>query len=492
MAISFKDLLPKKKPKGKGLYIPAFLKSTATGNKISDDRLNDTNTDLTTKRYGTTAAEVVRSYVKNSPDVSHAVESLMRFCITDKFTIVAKDLENDTINVEATKMAQMIAARIDKLSPQYEGFARQSSIAATSETLVKQMVSNGDCCAELVLDKALLPMNIMAISTNNLEYRDKNDRVVPVIVDSDTTTELDSPAVYIASLSQDPDTPYAESWFSAGIQAIVSSTEFTNDLRKSFRKANLPRVKATIKTKEWLEALSPEVKFDSKKLAAAMQSTLNSIENQINGLNPEDAVINFDTIDVEHLTAGNISSHDSVSTHAKLVNGQMSTGLHTLGSVLGRGESQTTASTETVLFLKMVESLQGRLNEIFSYLFTLALRLQGQDVTVTFAYKKPSLRPEIEEESFLAVKQSRVLEKLSLGFISDEEASIELTGDLPSGNFVPLSGTGFHNASGGAVEESDNLYSNTSAGGDGVNNTKDQKDRDKDTKKKPKTNGTTG
>lgn len=41
------------------------------------------------------------------------------------------------------------------------------------------------------------------------------------------------------------------------------------------------------------------------------------------------------------------------------------------------------------------------------------------------------------------MKQSRVLELLSLGFMSDEEASIMLTGKLPSANAPQLSGTGF-------------------------------------------------
>ncbi len=214
---------------------------------------------------------------------------------------------------------------------------------------------------------------------------------------------------------------------------------------------------------------------------------INNLQDTLNNLNPEDAIAHFDIVDIQHLSAGNISSHESISTHAGILNGQMSAGLHVLPAILGRGESQTTASTETVLFLKIVESLQGRLNELYSYLFTLAARLQGHDVTVTFAYKKPSLRPETEEETFLAVRQSRILEQLSLGLISDEEASIKLTGDLPSGDFKPLSGTGFKSAT--AV--TDNPYSNTSVGGDQLNNTKDQKDRDQGTTK-PKSNSTSG
>ncbi len=483
----FSKLFPKKKAKPGGSYTPKYLRTARTGAQVTDERQNRTNEDLTQLRYGASTEENIRNFAKNSPDVSHALESIMRFCITDSFTLVAKDLETDTINPEATKLAQVFLARINKLPIDYTGFTKQSTVNATSESLIFQLLTNGCCAAELVLDKSRLPSFIQPISTNDLKYRVGTDRVVPYIDSTGGEQLLDSPAVTIISLSQDPETPYSSSWFKAAIQAIIASVEFTNDLRRSFRKASLPRVTAEIDLEKFKESLTPEVLYDAKKFKAALDSTLVDLENKLSGLNPEDAIVNFDTIKMDHLSAGNISSHDSVKTHGDIINGQVSAGVHVLPSLLGRGESQSTASTETVLFLKIVESIQDRLNEIYSYLFTLAIRLYGHDVTVTFKYKKPSLRPEVEEESFLAMRQSRIREQLSDGFISDEEASIMLTGDLPSGNFKPLSGTGFH----GASANVQNPYSNTSVGGEQLNNTKEQKDRNEGNNN-PKTNQTTG
>jgi len=469
----FSDLLPKKKPKAKGLFLPAFLRKAATGAQITDERKNIANDDFTQVRYGASSEEILREFAEKSPDVSHATETIMRFIITDSFTLIAKDLETDTIDPDATANVQMFASRINKLPITFDGFSPQTTINSISESLVKQLLTNGCCMSELVLDKALLPSYIQTISTNSLKYESKGDRYIPYIKDIGDAIYLDSPAVCIISLSQDPETPYSKSWYRAAIQSIISNQEFTDDLRKSFRKASLPRVTAQIDTEKFKESLPPDVLFDQEKMKAVMNATTADIQSTLNDLNPEDALVNFDIVDVKHLSAGNNSDHENVAVHAKLVNGQLSAGLHVLPSLLGRGESQTTASTEAVLFLKIVESLQDRLNEIYSYLFTLAARLQGHDVTVTFKYKKPSLRPEVEEETFLSVRQSRILEQLSLGLISDEEASIALTGDLPSGDFTPLSGTMFHQKK----EEPENPYSNTSVSGEGVNNTQDQKSR---------------
>jgi hypothetical protein len=88
-------------------------------------------------------------------------------------------------------------------------------------------------------------------------------------------------------------------------------------------------------------------------------------------------------------------------------------------------------------------AIQVKLNEMYSRIFTLALRLYGLDVTAEFKYAEINLRPELELEAFKSQKQSRILELLSLGVISDAQASMELTGTLPPEGYTSLSGTMF-------------------------------------------------
>ena len=112
---------------------------------------------------------------------------------------------------------------------------------------------------------------------------------------------------------------------------------------------------------------------------------------------------------------------------------------------IGHGSASANfASAEALLYMKTADGLiRKKLNELYSRIFTLAVRLYGVDCYVEFAYEDIDLRPKNEVEAFKAMKQSRVLELLSLGFMSDEEASIMLTGKLPSANAPQLSGTGF-------------------------------------------------
>jgi hypothetical protein len=175
---------------------------------------------------------------------------------------------------------------------------------------------------------------------------------------------------------------------------------------------------------------------------------VSDIEAQINGLNPEDVLVLFDTLGFEIENGGNTNLSEEYKAVQGMADSRVVAGSKTMPTVLGKSNgTSNVASTESMLFVKYVEgAVWGKLNEMFSKIFTLALRLLGHDVYVTFTFDAIDLRPESELEAFKAMKQSRLLEQLSLGMISDEEASIKLTGHLPPTTMKPLSGTGFFNA----------------------------------------------
>ena len=108
------------------------------------------------------------------------------------------------------------------------------------------------------------------------------------------------------------------------------------------------------------------------------------------------------------------------------------------------------------MFLKIARSIQRPLEQFFSRSMTLATRLYGGDFYVKFRFDPIDLRPRAELEAFATMKQQRILEQLSLGFLSDEQAAEELgTGTRPAGA-PPLSGTMFYRANNAAESASPN------------------------------------
>jgi hypothetical protein len=179
---------------------------------------------------------------------------------------------------------------------------------------------------------------------------------------------------------------------------------------------------------------------------------------------------------VEYLNNGNQSLDAEYKVLQDVIDSKTATGAKTLPSILGHGSgSQNIASSETLLFMKNAAGVQGKLNEGYSKALTLAVRLFGLDVYVEFRYAPIDLRPELELEVFRATRQSRLLEQLSLGFLTDDEASIQLTGQLTPAGFKPLSGTQFFAPPKQAA-----------AGGNPNSNTSGPQDRRTNTPQQPK------
>ena len=469
-----------------GVVPPAYIKKT--NQQISDASSNLTNTDLTTLRStGSTQKDVVKALAQNSPDASFAVYSKNRFAITDSYTVIAYTVDGK-VDVNGTIAAISLANRLDKLPSYIDKYSKQSDFRSLSERALVQLQWFGSWGAQLILEDGGIPNRIEIFSTRNMKFDEKTGREVPYIEQNGVKYYLDSPLCVIIDIDQDVTTPYSMSPLQSATQPLIADHEFVNDLRRAFSKASLPRPTVKIIAEKFIESLTPDIRFDPKKLSAAQSEMISKIRDELSGLNPEDCLVYFDTMSVEHLVAGNSSSSNSVKEHKDMLDAKVSSGLHTLPSLLGRGASSTAASTEAMAYLRAVEGEQEKLNTMYSELLTVGTRLLGHDVYVDFKYADPELRPKSELESFRVTKQSRVMELLSFGFISDEEASIMLTGGLPTGNFTPLSGTRFRDNS---AIDSNNPYSNTSVSGSGVNDTQTGKNNKADNQQ-PSSNKTSG
>jgi hypothetical protein len=125
---------------------------------------------------------------------------------------------------------------------------------------------------------------------------------------------------------------------------------------------------------------------------------------------------------------------------------QAASALKSNSSMLGlrSGGSQNVAGVEAVLSTKMARMLQKPVEEVLSKALTLALRLYGVDAYCALKFDSIELRPESELEAHRAIRQARVLELLSNGRITDDEAQVMLgLGSMPS-TAEELSGTGFY------------------------------------------------
>ena len=434
--------------KGPQQSLPSYLNNAkpnpAMAFLLADRRL--ASKDISTYRSGTSTRQTIRDFARSSPDLSAAVASYIRAGITDSSTAVAKNPDG-TLNPQATAALAHMLTRMNVLNDYTIGYDSSPSVRSLCETWAGELIMYGGCAGELVLDKARLPSHVHPVSLVQIKLFPSADgkKLVPKQVLSSTTIDLDMATFFMVTLDQDALEPYAQSPIESAIPAVVFSAEFMNDIRRVVRRAIHPRVTVTINEEKFRRSIPQEVQFDPQALSAHMNEVIAQVAQQINGLSPEEALVLFDTMGFEVKDHGNTNLSHEYSVLSEFVNSKMATGAKVLPTVLGYADgSSNTASAEVLMFMKYVNgTVLQKLNEMLSKVLTLAVRLLGHDVVVEFKFAAIDLRPDSELEAFRAMKQSRVLELLSLGLVSDEEAAVELTGHLPPSGYRPLAGSGF-------------------------------------------------
>lgn len=471
--------IPESKPlkvQGKGVKsVPPFL-GNSKGSSISNSAVNTTNLVLSDSiRAEGTLGQTIKRLVLNSPDLSHAVETKIKTALSKNYTVIATDITG-RVDTEGTELAQSFVQKLNYGSYDYTKFTRSTDLRSLSASLLYDSFRYGASCLEVVLGETRLPAYFKPIPARLIEWADDTPNSYPIYTGADTDVPLNFPTIIYSSTTQDGETPYSESPLQTAIQAAMWDFEFTQDLRRAATKNLLQRLKVTIKTEEYLKTLPLTVREDKDQLEAHINSTIADLESKLSDLDPEDSLVILDVLEADTISDANRSEDRSISILESLINGKIAAGAKILPAIIGRGESSNAASTESMLFLKAVASAQLELNILISRALTVAVRLFGLDVYVKFELEEVNLRPELELASFRSIKQATTLEQLSLGFITDEKASIELTGTLPPEGFTPLSGTGFqHNA----ADTTGNDYSNTSVDTSGkTDSTQAQKDEE--------------
>lgn len=468
------DLPPPNEPKRvkKGQQVlPSHLKtakpSTTAALTLEERRL--ANLDITTYRTSNTSRQIIRDFVGSSPDLSAAVKSYVRVGIPSNFTAFAKNLDG-TFNPEATNALAQVLTRMNVLNDYALGFDDNPSIRSLCESWAAELMMYGSCSGELVLDKVLLPSHVQPLSTTQIKFYPSSDgkRKIPKQEISGTTIELDIPTFFYTSLDQDLLNPYSDSPIETAIPQVIFNASFMNDLRRVVRRAIHPRVDVEIDEETFLKSVPLDVRNDQDKFDAYMEQAISNLAEMVNGLEPEDAFVHFSSVGVEIKDHGNTNLSSEYQFITDYNNSKMAAGAKVLPTILGNAEGASNiASSEVLLFMKSVEgAVWSKLNEMLSKILTLAVRLLGHDVTVQFMFDPIDLRPTNELESFKAQRQSRILELLSLGFLTDEEASIQLTGNLPPAGFKRLSGTMFFSKK---VEPAGDGYNGESNSGSTMN-----------------------
>jgi hypothetical protein len=400
--------------------------------------------------------KAIRALSRFNGTVSTALFSYVQVAMTD-YKVMAYQTGTNQFSPEGAQAARNILAMMDTAYDYTQGYNDRLPLQALIETQLKETAMVGMLAGELVLNKFQLPERVSLVPAESIQWRSKgNGTKYPLQRGQEGDIPLDIPNFWVCWSNQSANTFFPRSMFEAALNTTFVYAEFIEDMVRVIRQSGHSRLVVLLNQEKVINSAPVAVRNDPAKLSEHLASEKSLVEKSLQGLNPDDALVLYDTAEFETLkTAGEKADYTTI---LQALSGLMATSLKSMPSVLGlrlQG-SQSLSNTETLIFLKMARAIQLPVEQFWSKALTLAVRLTGADVYVRFLFAPIELRPEGELEAYRQMRQARILELLSLGFYTDEEAA-EYLGTGPRAPGAPkLSGTMFHQQKAQAMPSANN------------------------------------
>ena len=420
------------------------------GKNIPVDNLVDTTYDANVWRANLNVTQTMRALYQADGLVAMAISSLVRLA-SSGWRLDAYQTGTNEYSREGLLAAESLVAQIDTLHDYSSGYSDQKSVDQLVETMLTELAITAGIGVELVLDSGRYPRQLQLFPYDTVIWKGdgKSGRYpaqkpkVPK-PGQQGEVELNIPTVWVGELYKTADQVYAVPPLASALQRLAHYNDFIQDIWRVMKKSGPPRLEVVLDYEKVLASAPLTVRNDQSKLKEFMDGVKGEVETALKNLAPEDTLVYYNVA-----KAGTISTAGEKSDYKELLDtlsGLAATALKSNPSILGLrlGGSQNVASTESMLFAHQATGLQGPVEELMSRALTLGVRLLGVDAYVRFKFKPVDLRPEHELEAFFSIKQNRILEQLSLGRITDDEAQSMLgLGSLPDGA-PQLSGTMFY------------------------------------------------
>lgn len=451
------------------------VSSTNTYNPLSSDGVitlpiyREHMHDLFRDRFRTDSRALMKDAFKADPDVSAAVNAYLTVANTEM--VVGVYDEHGNLDREGYAVLQQIIRRLTVQSD-FSSFQLRPSLNLLAAEMRYMILLRGGVANELVFDRTLAPDEIRSVDLATIRWREpKSGKYKPyqLPVRGMAEISLDIPTFFVSFFRRDPTSIYTNSHFVSAINTIAARQQVINDLYRIMYVTGFPRIDIAV-TEEVVRSAAPaDIQADAGKMAEWGRSRMMEIAKAFGGLRVDQAFVHWDSVETSVVNDRNPGAGIDVSKVIDVLNAQNQAALKVMSTIIGRGESGVnTASVEARIFSMNADEINEPIADNLSRVFTFALMMQGRANYVTVRFRKAELRPSLELENSLTLKQARLLTALSYGLVSDDEFHMEMFGRHKPEWAPTLAGTGFYTPTTSAASTSTDPETSAKEQGDSL------------------------
>lgn len=370
-----------------------------------------------------------------SPEVSRALWDFLRMC-NPGYTAIA----NRPGTEEQDKRAQ---AALDAF------LASLSDLYGSADVVIGRLFMGafmrGGLCGELVLDeRGRKPLDLATPDPNSIRFRQRVDPWRGVVWEPGQWQGGKFVSLNRATFRYMPidpmfGTPYGRPMAAPALFTTLFLLGLLHDLKRVIQQQGYPRLDLSIDTKMLLDS-APQILSSAEAFNGFVTSIVRDVEQAYSALQPDDAYIHTDIVKVNKpvgvTDGGSLAGIDAVITALERMAVRA---LKTMPLMMGITEStgDVQSNRQYEVFAAGIKSVQHYAENMLERLLGLALEAQGIQASVTFRFAELRSSEELRDAQTEAMKIANAKTKYQAGWISQDQASTEVTGS-PSVSPAPL------------------------------------------------------
>jgi len=437
-------LLPKKKAKPGGTsYTNTYRPGTPA---VTTPGYKEHTTDIFSSRVADDSRALILSLCRHDPDVSASLYAYASISASANMVIEAYDL-NGVESPDGIKLAQQVLNRVFTVNDYTLGYSAKLGEAEFYDELTYMILARGSAGMELVLDKTLSPDSFRLVDTATLTWNEKAPGVYKPMQKTAGAQgdgiNLDIPTFFTTRFHQDPTDVYTYSPFVSAINTVAARQQVINELYRIMQVTGYPRLDVEVLEDIIMASAPPTLRQNPIERQKFVDAQIQSIRNQFSNIRSDQAFVHTNAVSTKMINDKNPGAGMNIKEVIETLDAQNQAALKTMPSVVGKGGTSQVASTETRLFAMSCDDLNRIKANIIQQALNLAVRIAGFQGTLKVGFTPIELRPTLELEAQLLMRQNRLQNDLSRGLITDHYYHMNMY-QRPKPDSAPeLSGTNF-------------------------------------------------
>lgn len=231
-----------------------------------------------------------------------------------------------------------------------------------------------------------------------------------------------------------PGDPYGRPPVRPAFFSALFLLNMLHDLRRVILQQGYPRLDIVIDSEKLMGMIPENLEDEGTTVEEWVHATINEIATVYNGLAPDDAWIHMDVTKVNRpVGAVDSSSLGAIAPLVELLERMMTRALKSVPVVFisRQTSSETQSNREWELYAAGVKALQHPIEDLLSGMFGLALQARGIQADVEFKFSELRASERLRDAQVEAMLIANAERKYWNGWISHEEAALEVTEHEP-------------------------------------------------------------